>query len=536
MEFTPDKSSLKSFLHRVKDPRLTDYFMNRFHGDISVDTLETIRTLVKNNPGDLYLDLHLIELEALNSNIKIAEELLKQWEKNNREPLEPMIDYAKKRVKKTLSMEKLKKEYPYLVPYNEVFPPEDSSFPGSNLKETLEWWKKFLEKNELFSLFSHLVHPVLSPGKKYPSPPEYELAIVCSKLIKTHATFKLFQGKHRESLELFASTYRVGQSLNSSGMLINRLIGMSIRKNASSGLEFYVLNACESPEEFEEFLTMLERLKNTSGLEGVDNLWDGKFSPPVTQMKCIYDPYDMIVNVDQKTRHLISDTKFNLVRMAAAAKYHYVKTEKFPTSDKEFDEYIEDGIQKDLFNSSSPLKYKKLKNNHFVIYSFGPDEKDNGASLKYNPTNGTVSDGDIYIDIPPEREYPFPEGPVKAKDAYELLEQFPNGLPTDIFSDGYLLPLSIVESTKNHPVTIFSFGPDTNESDYDRKTYSLTPDTTSPVPTPKPPDNSSDGRNLQKILRRYAESEEEESDIEPYYDPTNGTISNGNLFIEIPGE
>jgi hypothetical protein len=85
-------------------------------------------------------------------------------------------------------------------------------------------------------------------------------------------------------------------------------------------------------------------------------------------------------------------------------------------------------------------------------------------------------------------------------------------------------------------VTIFSFGPDTNESDYDRKTYSLTPDTTSPVPTPKPPDNSSYGRSLQKVFRRYNGSEEKISEPEPQYDPTNGIVSNGNLFIEIPGE
>jgi hypothetical protein len=440
----------------------------------------------------------------------------------------------------------------------------------------IEWCRKFLETDMLISVPSPLVYPLFSASYTGTSVPNFLNIYVFSKVSRTIATFYLFQGRHRESLELLASIYRIGQSFNSTGALISRLIGMAVRSITSSGLELYVLNACENPEEFDEFITMLERLNNTPGQEGVDSLFDGEFPYLTGQMKYISGPIPNYIEAE--TRHQVSDMKFQILFMAAAAKYHYVKTGKFPASDKDFNKYLPSGIPEDVFETASSIKYTGLTNNHFAVYSFGPDKKDNAALLRYDPTNGTMSDGDIYIDIAPEREFPFPREAVKAANAYELLKQFPNGLPADCFADTKLLPLSIIESTDDHLLTIFSFGPDSDEENRKRRYrarhfsspssgtlhsaanhtpltmrdlrfggmrfHSRTKETGTPTPTPAPPVPTPDpgkipsyGRSLQKVFWRTDDNIHPEGyrKLDPYYDPTNGTVSDGDLFIIIPG-
>jgi hypothetical protein len=100
----PSKSPVKSYLHKIDDPLLAEYFKARFNGETSSSTLNIIQQLVSNHPGDVYLNLHLIELVALNGNQVKALDLLKKWEFLNKKNLNPMLDYAKRRVSKTISM------------------------------------------------------------------------------------------------------------------------------------------------------------------------------------------------------------------------------------------------------------------------------------------------------------------------------------------------------------------------------------------------------------------------------------------------
>ena len=69
----------------------------------------------------------------------------------------------------------------------------------------------------------------------------------------------------------------------------------------------------------------------------------------------------------------------------------------------------------------------------------------------------------------------------------------PNGLPVDPFADSRGRPLGVSNTT---PVYIYSYGPDTDESQA----------------------RQAGDRYIPEVL----------------YDPTNGTISHGDLFIAIP--
>jgi hypothetical protein len=128
-----------------------------------------------------------------------------------------------------------------------------------------------------------------------------------------------------------------------------------------------------------------------------------------------------------------------------------------------------------------------------VGYSVGPDKTDDGARFVYDATNGVLSAGDIITSVPRDRRIPYPEMPVRASSGADLDRQFPAGLPADIFADMKGRRLS---RTTTAPVRVFSFGPDTDE-----------------------------GTILPQIETYIPEIQ---------YDPTNGIVSRGDLFITLP--
>ena len=183
--------------------------------------------------------------------------------------------------------------------------------------------------------------------------------------------------------------------------------------------------------------------------------------------------------------------KFQLVRTATAGKYCYVAYEVFPTSDTEFAPLLPDGPPRDPFGENT-LRYI-TQHDSMTCYSIGPDKDDDRAAVSYDPTNGTISDGDIILRVPGEREYPFPRESVRASTPLDLRKQFPNGLPPDPFADTRGKSLGI---TNTRPPIVYSYGPDTNERAALDWGINYVPDV--------------------------------------HYDPTNGTVSYGDLYLRIP--
>ena len=48
----------------------------------------------------------------------------------------------------------------------------------------------------------------------------------------------------------------------------------------------------------------------------------------------------------------------------------------------------------DLYSKSRFMKHES--NGYLIYYSVGPDLKDDGCMIQYDPTNGVISSGDIY--------------------------------------------------------------------------------------------------------------------------------------------
>jgi hypothetical protein len=201
------------------------------------------------------------------------------------------------------------------------------------------------------------------------------------------------------------------------------------------------------------------------------------------------------------------------------------------------------GIPADPFAAADPIRFRE-EGGDLLVWSVGPDKKDDRGAVTYDPTNGSTSAGDVLLRIPAQRRYPFPEGGVKAANAAELLRQFPNGMPQDLFSVDRNRPLSILDATTTQPLTIFSWGPD-----YDQNTARLPAQDKGrsrgrpaaerqlifqrPASgTGAPPEASGFDPDLTDT--RYA-GKPFRWDLEPRYDPTNGTASAGDLFVEISG-
>jgi len=551
---------LPSILHRVDDKRIADYFNLRQEGKINDHTLDLIRDLARDHPGDPYLELHLVEMEALQGDKDLAFSLLEKWNTSHDSFPDPLLQESARRVFQTVSDEIIRKNSPDLKDIMEVF---NIDKPRLDLKETRDFYKSYFRSGQMFFFPIPVVLPWKTPGYNGRPVPNFLSLQANSIVMRVLATFYLFQGKREESLELFASVYHMGQSLNSHGVLIQRLIGIAIRGIASEGLKIYVLNACETREEFHKCWAMLTKLHNTRGQEHGSHLSVNTFPLITSHMK--YKSGVSYPNIPEaETRHKTSDMKFQLVRMALAARYCLFETGEFPSSQQHFAPFFREELPKDTFTENDALRFTRLSKNEMAVYSVGPDGDDDRTKVRYDPTNGAITDGDIFITIPREREFAFPREGVRAKNAYELLEQFPNGLPADPFANTRGLPFSIIESTDKDPLVIFSFGPNTDQdrpeqrdhrsgyfrpelafdfqvmgphSESQEKTPSPSP-TPTPTPVCTPPfgENAGYARRVQKVFRKGTPKARAPGYwiLGPMYDPTNGTVSNGDLFIEIP--
>ena len=193
---------------------------------------------------------------------------------------------------------------------------------------------------------------------------------------------------------------------------------------------------------------------------------------------------------DLRIRASLADVKFELMKMAAAARYQFLFHESFPISCKDFLFIFPDGLPNDVYGRGEmKYLYRKMEK-VFLCYSAGPDKIDHCGTIEYDPSNGTTSLGDIILKIPEEKTYPFPREGLRANNANEVRKIFPHGLPMDIFAcSGTTLHI-----TDTYPVFIYSFGPDAD--DWERE----------------------NPNGLPEVM----------------YDPINGLNSNGDLWICVP--
>ena len=312
-------------------------------------------------------------------------------------------------------------------------------------------------------------------------------AQVQTKVRCTKAIFAMLKGDNERALHFLTLNYWFGQMFCGKMVLISNLVGIAMKSITCGGMEIYLANACRTPEEVKTFFDDLCKLRVTDETLHWD---DYKYLDSPTEkfykkIRVLKDNY-----LEVKTRWDVAETKSRLLLAGAAARYNFLKTGEFPREASGFAPLLPDGLPQDPF-TGTPLRF--IANRApFVVYSVGPDKEDDKAAFLYDPTNGTFSPGDVFIEIPRKPRYPFPPKGQLATTKEGLLKQFPNNLPPDSFHDVKGAPLSITDTV---PAKIVSFGPDVDSA-------RVRPDGAGLLP------------------------------LQPAYDPTNGTISPGDLILD----
>lgn len=186
------------------------------------------------------------------------------------------------------------------------------------------------------------------------------------------------EGKVKESAEAYHRVIRFGQQL-ANGPVIPQLIGIAMRSIGEGGFGF-LFN--------EEKITLQEDAQFV-----YDTLKELRKQEPLATQESILQFATEQANINQMlTRAHTSETKLILLETAATAKLYQLKEGKTPQTLQELVPTYLPEVPMDTF-AKNPIIYQPSSNH--PVYSYGPDTTDDGGQIMYDPTNGTISKGDL---------------------------------------------------------------------------------------------------------------------------------------------
>ncbi len=271
---------------------------------------------------------------------------------------------------------------------------------------------------------------------------------VASKVMRVRADMAAISGDFEAAVDWIFPVHRASMVLvRESPNSIETLIGIACGDIAIGGMENLFLNL-PTATDVEELWPRL----NAAAALHLAITAPKSFSMEAKASGVVRNMEEMSV------RHDVARAKMAALRSGAASWHHYLVSGRFPTAGENPGELMPGGIDADPFGKR--LQMAEIEGG-LAIYSVGPDRKDNRASVEYDPTNGTVSGGDIRVRLFRDRKYPLKREPdLSTADAIHM--QFPNGLPPDPFADSRGRGYSLSDES---PANIWSFGPDTDERD-----------------------------------------------------------------------
>jgi len=383
-------------------------------------------------------------------------------------------------------------------------------FPGADLVAMADAAAETRYDDSFFTPdFPLLLRTFAGSAYAVPNFLEYQ---VLTKTFRVLGEFRLFQGDADGALDLILPWHRIGVvMMRAQGLIISGLIGMAIRSICIQGVQTAFLDGMRTPENIMRNWPRLEEAYRA-------DLEVSQSSPSLSTDEVLFwlpslDPED---REEAVTRNLVSHARMALAHSAVAARYQLLTTGEYPSGPSDFGPLLSEGADPDPFtNFALPLRILQYPDRPFVVYSVGPDREDQLAEIAYDPTNGTISRGDLFTEVPRERTYPFPPPGQLATTRDGILAQFPNGLPPDPFADRKYASYAI---TDTHPAWILSWGPDTDQKAHCARWEIQESDTIPPALF-----------GLSTYQDRFL----------PYpglvpgvaYDPTNGTVSEGDLFF-----
>ncbi|MBX7247230.1 MAG: hypothetical protein K1X53_17160 [Candidatus Sumerlaeaceae bacterium] len=496
-EYSTSTVLIGSYWHLCKDPGVLEYYhrVSRFDGveeryDLAVESspgnkyptekdettfiLNLARDIVARNPGDLLVRALYLDALIRARDWETLKGKLKEWEDGFEKSSIPLI-----RELAFIARDNLKTAQLDAAGQNGYVFIRDLMGRSYDLSSKIRRIPEALSYRQF-----HVPRGITRGSVANENFLRYQVGV---KVLGNVAILDLFQGKRNESLRILCGCYQMGTLMENSGWPMTELIGTAVRDIAVSGLRIHVLNGCEASDEiagvFRALLELAEKYRQAQ--EARSDPYESNEIDRNLGLKVMESAADA---TEKRVRRGVADARFNGLLGAAAARYSVVTRGRFPENLQEWGPLLRDGLPNDPF-TSAPLAWISQGKDQMIVYSFGPDSADNKAAIIYDPTNGTVSAGDVVTTIPRVREFPFPRQAARAATFGELLMQFPNGLPSDNFADRKAEGL---KATQSVPIRVFSVGPDTDSSSEEKQNPDFVPTT--------------------------------------QYDPTNGVISIGDIF------
>ncbi len=479
------ENPIPNTLHKVNDKRIRQYFSDAYNYDYELNEviaknpsykpiyktafLNNISNLIKDYPNDYYIKTLYLDSLIRQGDIKTLQTVL---DKNKNFYLNTDNVFFKNIYnicRNTIRSSELSK-----AELNGYDLTARITSRNTNYHDRLSILPTINNFQEYIPLRKSLTNTLL-----YPNFLEMQ---VFAKTVLIQSYFNMLQGKREEALRLLSSNFLLGNLVCNGENEIEHLIGIAVKSIALKGLEIYGTNCCETKDEITSFTKKIEELNNRN--------IDAEKSLEILKKYSALCSYRSESGKSQ-TRMSTADAKLQNLRIAGVAKENYIVKKSFPKNNEDLMKYFGNNLPIDPF-TKNPIRFITGEN-EFIAYSVGPDNIDDGAAFSYDPTNGTISSGDIIINVPARREYPFPKKGLSANSIEDINKIFPNGLPPDSFADTRGKSLGITKST---PIQIYSYGPDTDEAE------------------------------AKKQLDNYIPSIK--------YDPTNGTVSNGDLYFSVP--
>lgn len=484
------KSRVPSYFHRIDDPRVVQVFDLLGEGERPREALKVADALLAAYPGDEFVKIMLLKTELMaGDNARFLADVEKfsalAESKNNR------VAFNYELAKQQAFGLQMTAAGRNAVPVGEELLAETTDLP-----HLLSLYPKFLACDAWVVPLSQLKCPPLEVSGNLIHIQRR------ARLAAQSVLLMLLQGKTGEAMTLAVSIHREGALLKQSPHSLDKVIGIRVCHIADRVLLECALNACLTESDFTRLCDLFENQMNLREFLKLEEY--GAFP------KEIMEAHKGSTQAELPTRFNVEWMEFQLARMAAAARHYQLRHGELPKNAADFSIWPR-GLADDAFTTGGKLRLISSKD-ELAIYSVGPDRTHEKADTLYDPTNGAISGGDIVVRIPRERERTYSEAGLRASTVADVERQFPRGLVTDYYSTTKGKPLSI---SPTKPVYIYSFGPDMDEPGNQEKPGLL--------------DSDEEIEN-----KNHVPMNGQDGFPEVMYDPTNGTFSSGDIWIQLP--
>ncbi|MCB2154360.1 hypothetical protein KQI84_05705 [bacterium] len=503
--FEHSEGRVELFMMEIHDPKFLDLFAAWREGRF--EEAEALATdLAQRHPEDRLFRLAEIDAAMGVENEVRYDRLIDSYAREFEATGLQVDQLAIEAMRKTQDARRLDREGKNLC---SILESEDDSDSGSSesIEEMMEHFRSLTPEYTTCNSKNHLI---LTDNDDLP---KYLNLAMRAKLARVIADSRMLQGKVDGPIHTLKGSWQAGLLFSRDrDDIIDDLIGIAVRSISIRGIETVYLNAMTTSDQIAYFFPVInDAYKQELKIQGrkPGQTWD-------------FWQIERWNRLEYDTRKKVSLTHTALVHSAAPVKHRLFRSGEFPSSPRDFAPLLPAGPDPDPFDPEGRRLRTRLvpeRENVFTIYSLGPDEADQQATFSYDPTNGTISAGDIFTDIPREREYPFPPPGELATTAPELLKQFPNGLPPDPFARNRIASYTI---THTDPALILSVGPNMDAEEESSQVIDSLVDQAHRIKK---------GDGIATLGRQYILRDTMLLDAP--YDPTNGIRSDGDLFFNM---